>query len=145
MAYFQLSRDVPKWFADIETHYPTKFDLYYLCAIAGLKAERKSEPVNATDLVENFPLQFKPTGHLLVGLLLSTELRLAGVDLKERLQVHRIIGELVDPSSPSSLRDEGLKVLNRYAQGGFDKLCEEFADRPRTVETFIRKYSDLIA
>jgi hypothetical protein len=143
MAYFQLSTDVVKWFSDIEKHYPIRFDLYYLCAVVGIRFEVKSDPVNAKDLIENFPGGFEHTGRLLIGLLLSTELRLAGVDLDEKTEVERTIGHLVDPASPSNLSDDGVKLMNKYAQGGFNYLFEKFADRPRSIETFIRKYSKL--
>lgn len=142
--YFQLSKDAEKWFADISKYYPTKFDLYYLCLMIGLQNGRKAEPVNTTDLIENFPKEFRPTGNLLIGLLIHSELKEIGVDLNEREQVHKIIGELVNPSSPSKLSDEGMKAMNKYTQGGFDLLSEKFNDKPRTIEIFIRKYSKIM-
>lgn len=142
--YFQFSKDAVKWFGDIDKYYPTKFDLYYLCLVLGLKSGRKADPVNTTDLIENFPREFTHTGHLLLGLLISSELKAAGVDLSERVEVHRIIGELVDPTPSSKLSDEGMKAMNKYSQGGFDLLCEKFSDRPRTIETFLSKYSKIL-
>jgi hypothetical protein len=31
--------------------------------------------------------------------------------------------------------------MNQYAHGGFDVLCENFSDRPTSIETFLRKYA----
>lgn len=34
--------------------------------------------------------------------------------------------------------------MNQYAHGGFDVLCEHMEERPRSIETFVRKYHSLI-
>ena len=34
--------------------------------------------------------------------------------------------------------------MNQYAHGGFDILCERMDERPRSLETFVRKYYRLI-
>ncbi|MGB3559742.1 MAG: hypothetical protein WBA24_14485, partial [Geitlerinemataceae cyanobacterium] len=49
------------------------------------------------------------------------------------------------PNSPSYLSSEGMTRMNAYAHGGFDVLCEHFSDRPRSIETFIRKYCKVIS
>lgn len=143
--YFQLSRGADQWFADISKHYATKFDLYYLCLVAGLAARRKEDPEDATDVIDYYPGEFKPRGRLLVALLINAELKNLGIDLQERDAVHRAIAKLVQPTSPSYLTDEGVRLLNKYAHGGFGALREHFADRPRAIETFLRKYSVCLA
>ena len=40
--------------------------------------------------------------------------------------------------------NEGIKRMNQYAHGGFDVLCEQMDERPRSIETFVRKYYRLI-
>ncbi len=30
--------------------------------------------------------------------------------------------------------------MNYYAHGGFDVLCERMDERPKSLETFVRKY-----
>lgn len=142
--YFQLSRDADKWFADISKHYVTKFDLYYLCLMVGFASGRKADPDNATDLIDNYPKEFKPVGRLLVALLLNAELKSSGIDLNERDAVYQVIGEIIDPGFPTLLSDEGVKLMNKYAQGGYEAMYEYFDDRPRAVETFARKYSNCI-
>lgn len=144
--YFQFRRDADRWFKDISSHYPTKFDLYYLCAIAGIAAGRKTtvESDQVTDLVEYYPGDFKTRGRLLVGLLLCAELESLGITLEEREEVYGRIRGLLDPNSQSCLNDEGVKLMNQYANGGFDALCEYFSDRPRTAETFVQMYTKCI-
>lgn len=142
---FQLRKDARRWFKDI---YDPKlyllFDLYYFCLMAGFAARRRNTEISSDDvdgLVENFPGEFRSRGRLLVGLLIDTELSRLGINLDEREAVYRRVAELVDPNSPSYLSNDGVRLMNQYAHGGFEVLCEHFGeDRPSSIETFIRKY-----
>jgi hypothetical protein len=141
--YFQLREDAERWFKDISHHYSTKFDRYYLCLMAGFASGRRNTTIpsdEVTDLVENFPGEFKSRGKLLVGLLIHTELRHLGIDLEDREAVYKQVRRLVERDSTSYMSSEGVRLMNQYAHGGFDALCEYFSDRPRSIETFIRKY-----
>lgn len=141
---FQLRKDARKWFKDISAHYSILFDFYYLCLMVGFAAGRRNPDINPEDvdsLVENFPGEFRARGRRLVGLLIHADLAFNGIDLHERDDVYRRVAKLVDPNSPSNLSNEGVKIMNQYAHGGFDVLCENFSDRPTSIETFIRKYA----
>jgi hypothetical protein len=76
-------------------------------------------------------------------LLIDTELSRLGIDLQERVSVYKRISELV-VTTPPYLSDTGVKLMNQYAHGGFDILCENIDERPRSIETFVRKYYSLI-
>lgn len=144
--YFQLRRDARQWYSDIESSFPTNFDLFYLNAMAGFAARRKSdvEPNLVTDLVDYFPKDFKSRGSLIISLLISTELTVAGINYDERDSVNRTIARLITPSAESHLTDDGTRLMNRYAHGGFEALVEQFEDRPRTIETFLRTYRNAL-
>jgi hypothetical protein len=144
--YFQLRRDADKWFAGIEKDYPTKFDLYYLCLMAGLASGRKTraDPTKVRDLVDDYPGEFRSRGRLLVGVLLHTELASLGIDLTDQKAVHHSIVGLVKHNAPALLNDEGMRLMNQYANGGFEALCEWFEDRPRSTETFLRQYRQCV-
>ena len=145
--YFRLRHDTESWFKDISEHFPTKFDLYYLCLMCGFAANRRTTVAanKATDITDNFPNEFKEKGYLLIGLLISAELKRSGIEVSEREHVYKLIKRLVTPSGSSNLTDEGVKAMNEYANAGFDVLLEEFEDRPRTIETFVRLYPRAVA
>ena len=86
---------------------------------------------------------FRSQGELLVGLLIHAELSRMGIDLQERQFVYSTISELVI-TSPPYLSNEGIKRMNQYAHGGFDILCERMDERPKSLETFVRKHHRLI-
>lgn len=143
---FELRQDARKWFKDIEKDYPDLFDLYYLCLIPGFITRRRNTEVNSDNVKEitrYFPGAFRSRGKLLVGLLIDTELSRLGIDLSERTSVYSRISELV-VTTPPYLSDKGIKLMNQYAHGGFDVLCERMNERPRSIETFVRKYHRLI-
>ena len=103
--------------------------------------EIKSDSVD--EITRYFPDAFRSRGKLLVGLLIDTELSRLGIDLQERSSVYSRISELVI-TTPPYLSDAGVKLMNQYAHGGFDVLCERMDERPRSLETFVRKYYRLI-
>ena len=142
---FQLRKDARKWFKDLSAHYPTLFDFYYLCLMVGFASGHRNPhitPEEVDSLVDNFPaVDFRARGRRLVGLLIHADLAYLGIDLDKRDDVYSRVAKLVDPNSPSDLSNEGIKIMNQYAHGGFDVLCENFSDRPTSIETFVRKYA----
>ena len=143
---FELRQDARKWFKDIEKDYSTLFDIYYVCLIPGFIKRRRNTEIKSDsvdEITRYFPDAFRSRGKLLVGLLIDTELSRLGIDLQERTSVYSRISELVI-TTPPYLSDTGVKLMNQYAHGGFDILCERMDERPRSLETFVRKYYRLI-
>lgn len=136
---FRLRKDAKPWFKDIRGKLNYDFDEYYFCLMAGLAAGvKKDVPQSETDeLVQSFPGEYRKRGRIIVALFLKTELAQMGVSLTERSALNQSIDTLVEPTSPSTLSDEGEHELNKYADGGFEVLTEWLEDRPRTLETFL--------
>lgn len=139
---FRLRKSTRDWFKEISSEFSLDFDMYYLCLMAGLATGRKEEASQAdtTDLVNDFPGNYRSKGRLITALFLSQELKELGIKLSERVALHSAIQGLVDPLSSAHLSEMGMKELNKYSFGGFDVLTEWFDDRPRTIETFLPLY-----
>lgn len=150
MAYFRLRTDAQSWFAEIADAPPfkTKFDVYYLCLLAGLASGRAAELSSAanpaTDLVEKFVEDYRPVSRLIIGLLVTAELKKNGIDVSEKTQVRSLFKRLVDSESPNSLTEMGMRRLNAYASGGYEYLAEQRDMKPYTAEEFIQGYTSLI-
>ena len=150
MAYFRLRSDAQSWFSEIADAPPfrTKFDAYYLCLLAGLASGRATELAGAvhpaTDLVEKFVEDYRPASRLIIGLLVTAELRKSGIDVTEKAQVRALFKRLVDSESPNSLTESGMRRLNAYASGGYEYLAEQRDMKPYTAEEFIQSYTALI-
>lgn len=139
---FAIRKDARDWFKDIRDDLTLDFDAFYFCFVAGITEKRKKE-VTAADtaaLVENFPGPYKNRGRLLIALFLSRELDYLGVTMHEKETVHAAIGDLVDPNAANYLSDNGVREFNKYAHGGYDVLLDWFDDRPRSLETFLRRF-----
>lgn len=150
MAYFRLRTDAQSWFSEIADLPPfkTKFDVYYLCLLAGLANGRAAELSGAanpaTDLVEKFVEDYRPASRLIIGLLVTAELKKSGIDVSEKAQVRALFKRLVDSESPNSLTEMGMRRLNAYASGGYEYLAEQRDMKPYTAEEFIQGYTALI-
>lgn len=140
---FRLHNEAEKWFKDLADNFKRdrapKFEMYYLCAIAGLATNTLSEAKDAetNELVDNFPGEFASKGRLIMALFISRELRRQGVVFTERTAMNSSIAKLVDPDSPSRLSSEGIKILNQYSNGGLEVMAGWFEERPRKIESFL--------
>ena len=139
---FRLRRDAREWFRHIHSSFSLDFDMYYLCLMAGLAESRLANRATAetTELVDNFPGEYRMKGRLVVALFLARELRRLSINYSERAAVHETISGLVDPLSRSHLSEPGLRQINSYAHGGYEVLTEWFMERPRRLETFLLEY-----
>ena len=145
---FRLREDAVCWFKELDGKEParTKFDLYYFCLIAGLASGRTSDPSSfgAREIIDEFIQDYQPAQHLLIGLLVATEVRLSGIDLSEKEAVRGVFKRLVTPESKTQLTDEGMRRMNAYASGGYDYFAESRDSAPASPEEFIRDFVGLI-
>src|SRR5262245_33582842 len=83
------------------------------------------------ELPDYFPGEYASRGRVIVALFLRRELDRRGIDLTERKALHKQISELVNFSMGSGLSEEGMRQMNAYAHGGFEKLAELFGEENR--------------
>ena len=147
MAYFRLRKDAEKWFREIAENPPfkVKWDIYYLCLMAGFAAGRSSESTAATDLTERFVEEYRPAKHFIIGLLVIAELKFTGVNRADKAQVRELFKKLVQPNGTNDLTDFGMRRMNAYASGGYEYLAENREQRPFYVEEFLQSYPAMIA
>lgn len=149
--YFKIRRDAQKWFENIEGKGPfnTAFDFYYLCALIGVASGRSDSPQNgwskgAKDLIDNFPGDYKPSRSMIIGLLISAELRRIGIGTDDKEEVKSKLDEIIDTESRSKLSDRGVQRLNEYASGGYKELLERLNRKPQSPEDFLLNFMDEI-
>jgi hypothetical protein len=141
---FRLRNDARTWFRHIEAELTLDFDIYYLCLMAGLVARRKVAVSSSetTELVRDFPGDYRQRGRLIVAALLMVELEVLGIDMSEREAVNSAISHLVDSQDSAHMSPEGMAVMNEYSNGGYEVLTEVFGDQPRGLDTFLPLYKD---
>lgn len=145
MADFRIRSDCRTWFQRVLNNSEFRlllFDPYYLCFLVGVAAGRKSSPTEggteATAFVDTFPRPYDQQQRLLLGLMLSAELRRAGVDVTDRSSVNDIVNSL---AGPGGLNAAGVATMNEYASGGFDVLITRYeGEEPWNLEEFMPRY-----
>ncbi|MET0002054.1 MAG: hypothetical protein ABW087_00305 [Candidatus Thiodiazotropha sp.] len=144
---FKIRKDADNWFRKIDSRGPikTKFDLFYLCLMLGLKKARLDEVIEGTDIYQKFPQEYEGSRFLVLGLLISAEMNREGLVFEDKASVQKLISKYVAADSPSNLSSEGFKKINGYASGGFDVLSELFEDVPQDVDVFIARYCAIMA
>ena len=137
---FAINKDARKWFRDIRDDLDYDFDSLYFCFIAGLiqGRKRKLESHEVDPLTDQFPKKYEKRRRLIIALFLSRLLEFQGVSMNNKKAIHEAISNIIDPHSPTCLKDEGVAHFNSYAHGGYEVLQEWFDDRPRSLSTFLR-------
>ena len=149
MQPFRIRKDARAWFKELynDKSFKIGFDAFYFCFVAGVSTKRK-ETVSqdeTEELVAYFPDRYQGRGNHLVALFLTRELEELGVTMADKKEVHATIAKLVSPDAPNHLSDDGVREFNKYAHAGFEVLMDWFnADKPRTLETFLRKFKSCV-
>jgi hypothetical protein len=146
---FYLRKDVSDWFKHLQSAFDNtapKFDMYYLCLMAGMatKTAIKIDTKDLTELTDRFPGPYKKRAHIIVGTFLAREAARLSVTISDKKAVREHVTRFVNPADPSYLSPEGVKRLNRYCHGGADLLMEWFDPAPRYIETFLPNFKDRI-
>lgn len=144
-AKFKLSDEARKFFSEVrrKDELSTDFDIFYLCAMAGLLAERKGDLAGTTEFIDYFPSGYKERSKLIVGAFVALEIKKSGVPYTEKKRVHAEMRNLIDPQSTTHLSDDGIHEMNRFAAGGLEFLMERLDEKPRRLDEFVVLYADL--
>ena len=124
--------------------------MYYFCLMVGLATGRRSDPGSAgrsaPEFISYFIDDYKPARRLITGLLIIAELNRHGINVSEKTEIQKLIKRIVDPhQSQTGLTEEGEKLLNGYASGGYEYLAERRDAKPYSAEEFLRDYHVLIS
>ena len=155
---FRLSDAAAAHFSKMDTRVGSskieflKFDMYYACLMVGLlRHSIIQEPDTVSELGETFlpsdvgyPGPFKGAADLIAGLLIEAELERKNIGHKDRAEIESQTTSLLEPNSPVRLSERGIKLLNRYAAGGFELLRSETMAAPRSIAEFFMAYDALI-
>lgn len=143
---FKLPKDAKTWFSEINDAVSLDFDLYYFCLMAGLSKPQKEtlQANDTTDIINRFPKEYSAESKIITSLFLKRELDSLGISLQDRKSVHEAIRGYINYSDPTGFSEEGQKEINRYVNGGLEVLKEYFEDKPRTIEAFLLRFTQMI-
>ena len=120
-----------------------QFDFYYLCLIAGFINGKISENIG-DKFVDDFPsTSFFPQRDLIVGLLIAAEIDRNEIDTTDRKRIEKLMVGLVKSDSPTHMSEKGERLMNQYAQGGFEYIAGKIPSI-YNLNTFLVRYYDEI-
>lgn len=143
---FILSDEANAYLARLNTNkkagiLKTKFDFYYLCLLVGFnKGELVSGDPKGEVFIDVPPKEHTDSYKEILGVLLSSEIKRRGVEVKDRNSMEKIMMELLDPNSVNQLSEDGARILNRYAAKGFEEIIEALPEPNTRLDTFLIKY-----
>ena len=145
---FHITREAKKYYEKLDKSttgkLKTEFDFYYLCLLAGFSRGKVSQN-NGVEFYDKFPNEFYHQRQQVIGLLISTEIERRGVNVNDNVQVEKIILYIVKPDSVTLLSNEGEKLLDQYAQNGFELISDEIpVERISNLDTFLAQFYELI-
>jgi hypothetical protein len=144
---FRLSGEARQYFKKIEENsttgkFETLWDKYYLCLMVGyLNTQLGKETPKSDEFVDSFIHDYSTQRFQIIAMLIISELNRQGIKNMDKKSVKKIMLDLVDHNSNTCLSDEGHKLMNRYAEGGFELIYEEIP-QPYDFDLFMKEYYD---
>ncbi len=143
---FRLSQEARAYFKPIDDRsssgsFRSIWDKYYLCLMVGLQKSRLGkDTAQEQEFIGYFIDDYRDQRFEIVALFITAEINRRGLPSEEHA-IRKLMLELLDPGSPTGLTEEGHRLLNKYAEGGFEIIREEIPD-PSEFDMFIKKYYD---
>lgn len=142
---WKLKKDAEEWFKNLNTGTELKFEKYYFCLMAGIKARRLGSDPDGVGFLDYFPENFKDSRYEMIGLLLEAELERLKVDYSSEIDVQKQLARLIDVDSQSKLSRDGFDAANKYASHGFHLLREELKVPPSDHVAFMVRFQKFMA
>ena len=122
------------------------FDGFYACLLLGIlhTGLGKPETVDETDTFPaGYPNTFKSFREYIAALLVQAELRRTSTEDYGQNEYERAISKLLQVDAPTGLSEDGIKLANLYAAGGFAFLATSMRPKPANAVNFLLRFHDL--
>ncbi len=143
---FDMSESAKNYVKSINTYSKSgqidQWDLYYYCALIGMKHLRMCDKdFHLEEFNKSYSKSYFRSRMLIAAMVVDAELRRVGCDMTKENISDKFSDYLC--TSDIVLNSEGIKLLNRYAQGGFEYL-NEHASKQTDAFSFISTCISLI-
>lgn len=116
------------------------FDLYYIFLLIGLglgRSEALNEK-NSTDIIRYYPSKYTAQRHKIAMMLIYCDLKTSGFSTNDKNIVKSKIEEIITSDSVNLITSDGEKLLNNYANGGYEAVREKMAKVEPNDALFIK-------
>jgi hypothetical protein len=145
---FRLSKEARSYYSNINKNsiinkLDTDWDKYYLSAMAGIKARSrvpdKKEPPAEQEFVDYVIQSYEDQKYEIYGALIVAEIEREGIPWGQKEEIKQLMLTLLDSNTNTRLSDEGIHVLNCYAEKGYQLIRSEIMPPPN-LDTFLEQY-----
>lgn len=115
------------------------FDTWYVCMMLGIQKRRlgPKDELDGIVFISEYPEAFRPHSDFIAGLLIDAELTRQKIDLEDKASVESEMVKLLDPTRATSLHEDGIELLNRYAVAGFEEIQERMLPPARIEDLLV--------
>lgn len=116
------------------------FDLYYLFLLIGLGLGRTEtlEQKNSADIIGTYPNKYVSQRHKIAMMLIYCDLKASGFSTNDKNIVKSKIEEIISSESSNLITSNAEKLLNNYANGGYEAVREKMAKVEPNDALFIK-------
>ncbi len=143
---FRLSQTARDYFRRIDDNsttgkFETLWDKYYLCLVSGLVHRRLGQETGTdAEFITSFIAQYFDQRFEIIAAFVAAEMARKDIPVEEK-EIRRLMVDLLNPNSPTYLTDEGHRLMNRYAEGGFEVIRDAIPD-PFEFDLFMKEFYD---
>jgi hypothetical protein len=116
------------------------FDLYYIFLLIGLGLGRTEtlEQKNSADIIGTYPSKYTSQRHKIAMMLIYCDLKASGFSTNDKNIVKSKIEEIISSESSNLITSNAEKLLNNYANGGYEAVREKMAKVEPNDALFIK-------
>ncbi|WP_330632929.1 hypothetical protein [Halocatena halophila] len=149
---FRLSKESRSYYNNINkasttNKFESDWDKYYLSAMAGIKARNRvpddEEPPAEQQFVDYVIQNYDDQKYEIYGSLIVAEIEREGIPWGQKEEIRQLMLNLLDSSSNTRLSEEGIQVLNCYAEKGFRLVRSEITPQSQ-LDEFLELYYNFL-
>lgn len=149
---FRLSKEARSYYGNINqvstiNKLDTDWDKYYLSAMAGIKARSRvpddEEPPAEQEFVDYVIQSYEDQKYEIYGSLIVAEIEREGIPWGQKEEIKQLMLTLLDSNTNTRLSEEGIHVLNCYAEKGSRLIRSEIMPPPQ-LDEFLERYYELL-
>lgn len=149
---FRLSKEARSYFGNINNasslnELETDWDKYYLSAMAGIKARSRvpddEEPPASQQFLDYVIPAYDDQKYKIYGSLIVAEVEREGIPWGQKEEIRQLMLNLLDSESNTRLSEDGIRVLNCYAEKGSRLIRSEIKPQPQ-LDEFLELYYEFL-
>lgn len=144
---FRLSPEAREYFDEVQSESTTGefgsiWDSYYLSAMMGIKARERvpedDEP-GTEPFIDHVISRYDDQKYEIYGAMIMAEIERGAIPAEDHSEIRQLMLSILDSTDPSRLSEYGQRLLNCYAERGYQILSRQVL-KPPNLDQFLIEY-----